>query len=416
MRLFTRLRTRMAAAGERKTKRKPATRFRPRLETLEDRSMLSTLSVVNTNDSGAGSLRAEIAAARNGDTIQFDSNLFASGPQTINLTSGELPIKHNLTLSGPGAAELTISGDNLSRIFELGSSSQTKLTLAISGVTLSNGDGVAAAGSSHYFDGSGGAILNWGTLKVNNCTLSGNSAKGSGNGGGAIENQGTLTVTGSTLSGNSETGGGLGGAIENAGGALVVSGSTLSGNTAFGGGAILNEGTLSISASTLSGNSATSPRVGAGNGGAIQSFPVSSRLAYQLNVSNCAFTNNFAGHGGGAISVESSGLITGSTFGGAAGLGNSATFGGAIYVQTPPQVYANSVTLSGCTLSYNAATGEGGGLYVTNGAIVTIENGASIVDNTAPVSYGPDVYNLGVLYADSSSTIGSLDGNPVILI
>ncbi|HET6880873.1 MAG TPA: hypothetical protein VFI31_12000 [Pirellulales bacterium] len=375
--------------------------------------MLSTLSVVNTNDSGAGSLRAEIAAAHNGDTIQFDPNLFASGPQTIALTSGELLIKHNLTISGPGAAELTISGDNLSRVFELGSS-QAKPTVTISGVTLSGGDGVAAAGSSNYFDGSGGAVLNWGTLTVNNCTLSGNSAHGSGNGGGAIENQGTLTVTGSTLSGNSETGGGLGGAIENAGGTLKVSSSTLSGNTAYGGGAILNEGTLLISASTLSGNSAKNPGGvgGFGNGGAIQSFPVSSRLAYQLNVSTCIFTNNSAGHAGGAISVESSCLITGSTFGGAAGLGNSATFGGAIYVQTPPQVYANSVTLSGCTLSYNAATGEGGGLYVTSGAIVTIENSTSIIDNTAPVGYGPDVYNTGVLYVDSSSAIGSLDGNP----
>ncbi|HEY2910305.1 MAG TPA: hypothetical protein VGI99_08660, partial [Gemmataceae bacterium] len=37
--------------------------FRPRLEDLEGRDMPSTLTVTNNLDGGAGSLRAEIAAA-----------------------------------------------------------------------------------------------------------------------------------------------------------------------------------------------------------------------------------------------------------------------------------------------------------------------------------------------------------------
>ncbi|HBI44525.1 MAG TPA: hypothetical protein DDY78_16990, partial [Planctomycetales bacterium] len=49
--------------------------FRPRLEALEERYLLSTLMVLNTNDSGAGSLRADIAAAHNGDTIVFAPSL-----------------------------------------------------------------------------------------------------------------------------------------------------------------------------------------------------------------------------------------------------------------------------------------------------------------------------------------------------
>ena len=44
---------------------------RPRLECLEDRVVLSTLSVTNNLDSGKGSLRAEIAAAKSGDTINL---------------------------------------------------------------------------------------------------------------------------------------------------------------------------------------------------------------------------------------------------------------------------------------------------------------------------------------------------------
>jgi len=66
-----------------------ARRFRPRLEALEDRWMPSTLTVTNILDSGPGSLRAEIAAANSGDTINFASSLDG---QTVTLTSGELLI------------------------------------------------------------------------------------------------------------------------------------------------------------------------------------------------------------------------------------------------------------------------------------------------------------------------------------
>ncbi|HBI44475.1 MAG TPA: hypothetical protein DDY78_16730, partial [Planctomycetales bacterium] len=58
--------------------------FRPTLEALEERWVLSTLTVLNNLDSGRGSLRADIAAAHNGDTIVFASTLV--GGQTITLT------------------------------------------------------------------------------------------------------------------------------------------------------------------------------------------------------------------------------------------------------------------------------------------------------------------------------------------
>jgi hypothetical protein len=113
----------------------PAARrtVRPCLERLEDRWVLSTLTVLNNLDSGAGSLRADIAAAHNGDTIVFASTLV--GGQTITLTSGELLIKKNLTIAGPGAGELTVSGHNASRVFEVAS----KENVTLSGLTISNG-------------------------------------------------------------------------------------------------------------------------------------------------------------------------------------------------------------------------------------------------------------------------------------
>src|SRR5439155_23181861 len=116
-------------------KKTPAARptFRPTLEALEDRLVLSTLTVLNTLDSGAGSLRAEIAAAHNADTIVFAPSLAG---QTITLTSGELLLRHSMTIAGPGAGNLTVSGNHASRVFEL---VQGAKQVTLSGLTISNG-------------------------------------------------------------------------------------------------------------------------------------------------------------------------------------------------------------------------------------------------------------------------------------
>src|SRR5215470_11877722 len=75
-------------------------RFRPRLEGLEGRTVLSTMTVLNALDKGAGSLRDTITNAKSGDTIVFDPGL---GGQTITLTSDQLEINKNLDIEGPGA-------------------------------------------------------------------------------------------------------------------------------------------------------------------------------------------------------------------------------------------------------------------------------------------------------------------------
>jgi hypothetical protein len=69
---------------------------------MPPRTLLSTFTVLNFNDSGPGSLRAEITAA-NGTTgasaIDFASRLHG----TITLTGGELLITNSVTINGPGA-------------------------------------------------------------------------------------------------------------------------------------------------------------------------------------------------------------------------------------------------------------------------------------------------------------------------
>jgi hypothetical protein len=225
---------------------RPAPRFRPQLEALEERLALSTLTVTNTLDSGRGSLRAEIAVAKSNDTIVFSPKLDG---QTIRLTSGELDVAKNLTIQGPGAGQLTISGGDASRVFEVNYNENVTL----SGLTISDGNvGYAANGPYGLIYSQGGGIYNRGTLTLSGDTLSGNSASyGTG-----IFNIGALTVNnGCMLSGN--TAYIDGGGIYNLH-ALTVSGSTLSGNSAavYGGGIYNGPGaTLTISGgSTLSGN------------------------------------------------------------------------------------------------------------------------------------------------------------------
>src|SRR5262245_43471927 len=90
--------------------------FVPRLELLEDRTVLSTLTVTNPADSGDGSLRAAIAAAQSGDQIVFDTSLKG---QTITLATGPLAITQSIDIEGPGVDKLAVSGNHASRVFAI---------------------------------------------------------------------------------------------------------------------------------------------------------------------------------------------------------------------------------------------------------------------------------------------------------
>src|SRR5215510_3022459 len=76
-------------------------RWLPRLEALEDRIALSTLTVTSAADDGSdGTLRAVLATAQGGDTIRFAPQLDG---QTITLLEGELAVNQSLDITGPGA-------------------------------------------------------------------------------------------------------------------------------------------------------------------------------------------------------------------------------------------------------------------------------------------------------------------------
>jgi len=226
----------------------------------------TTITVTSTADSGPGSLRDAIATASPGDNINF------SVTGTILLTTGTLTIAQSVTISGPGASSLAISGNNAVQVFMINSDA----IVTISGLTVENG---AASGG-------GAGIFNSGTLTVTDSIVSGNSTDVDG---GGIFNSGTMTVTNTTVSANSVSCC-FGGGIFNEG-TLAVTNSTVSGNSGkmFYGGGVFNQGTLTVANSTVSGNS-----VKLRYGGGIFNLGT-------LTVTNSTVAVNSAPSGGGGI-------------------------------------------------------------------------------------------------------------------
>ncbi len=177
--------------------------------------------VSNNTDAGENSLRADVAYNPPDSIITFDPNL--SG-LTITLTNGQIELSNNVTIDGSALANgIQISGNHSSRVFNIGTSGATLISLTL---TNANGGG-----------GDGGALLNAGNTVLNYCTFTGNST-GSG---GAIKNAGgSLILNECTLYGNSTMGGGGGGIVNYAD--LFLNGCTLTGNSAgFFGGAVYSE-------------------------------------------------------------------------------------------------------------------------------------------------------------------------------
>jgi len=125
--------------------------------------MRTTITVTDTADDGPGTLRAALASAADGDTIDFS---LLSTPATIALTSDELSVSNSVTILGPGPNALAVAADKSVfpriRIFRICSNTVVNL----SGLTITNG--------SARFDSGGGIFNDHATLTVSNCTLSGN--------------------------------------------------------------------------------------------------------------------------------------------------------------------------------------------------------------------------------------------------
>jgi hypothetical protein len=252
--------------------------------------------VTNNNDSGSGSLRSVIANACQGETVTFASSVLSP----INLTSDQLVIDKDLTISGPGANWLIVQRSSASntptfRIFRIaktdGNGNAVNINVTISGLTISNGN---PNGAVHV----GGAINSACTLTIVDCIISGNNATGAG--GGIYNNDGTtVNATNSTISGN--TASGAGGGIENGGtGTVSLTNCAVFGNssTSTGGGIESSGGgTVNLTSSTVHGNTSTG-----GSGGGIANGALNSGATLSL-ISSTVAGNSASSSGGGIFNA-----------------------------------------------------------------------------------------------------------------
>lgn len=247
----------------------------------------ATLSVTTETDGAAGSLRERIAAAAPGDTITFDSSLHG---RTLVLTRGELVIAKPLTVAGPGANQLAVSGNNASRVVRIANVSPP-ITVSLSELTFTRGNGRGGA-----FSGRGGAIYNdRAVLIISHCAVTGSSAEEVAGGiynFGADGGKVSLTLDNSTISGNSSVnaGGGVFNGGLNGNATMTIRNCTISGNTASWGGAVFNNGqngraALTILNSTLSNNRST------GHAGGIQNQYGTLTISHSLIAKGAAGMN-----------------------------------------------------------------------------------------------------------------------------
>lgn len=357
------------------------------------------VTVTNSDDSGPGSLRDAIANASSGDTITFD----LPAPSTISLTSGELLVDKDLTITGPGADSLTIelasSGIGLGApVLHI---AEGDFDVTISGLTITKGYG------GRFGSGRGGGIDNQssGVVSVSRCTVTDNFA---GEGGGLNnEGQGTLNLTDCRITGNTALGLGGGLANEFGNGKVTILRCTISGNiSGANGGGIWNAGSqtvMTITNSTIADNSITD--VDGGNialGGGIYNNGA-------LTIEGSTIANNTTPRGsGGGLHNDSSLIVTNSTF-----FGNVASDdGGGIENST-------MATITACTITNNTALQDqtfsqvsgGGGIASLGGSAfnVTTLNDTIVAQNTSPTN--PDV--AGEIISTGYNLIGDGTGGAI---
>lgn len=340
-----------------KTRRRPSrSRFAPGLVPLEPRALLATFVVSSPLDSGPATLRqavAEANAAPGADTIVFQG---LSG-QVIHLTSGAISISDDLTIDGPGAGDLTVSGSESSSIFRIQppAGATTALAVAIDGLTLADGRDASSF--------SGGAITAIQTnLTVTACGFQNNNAlanpKSSGQGGAILAQPGVSSSSPPVITP----------------GSLTIAECMFVGNHAdFSGGAIKVFGTMTtITDSVFSQNTSKQ------NGGAIAANGfVGLTQRRTLTVENDLFQENQVQSNlfalGGAIFNSTVTVVSGSTFEGNQVIGSNRVQGGAIHGD-----FASTLTVQSSTFLNNEARAAGRVSDTAAGGAISGDSGTSL--------------------------------------
>ena len=340
-----------------------------------------TRTVTSSANAGAGTLRQAVLDASDNDVIVFDASI-----STITLTS-EIQLNKTLTIEGPNADLLTISGGSTSRIFLVNGAGRT---VTLRGMRLLNGRSQATP-VFNAIVGGGAIYQTEGTLNIDECEFEGNVSD-DGNGsttfgyGGAIVSHSEINVSNTLFYNNS-----------------------LNTSNAFGGGAVyVREKTVDHDATfnncTFFSNSVTGGNGAALGGGMYVADNSSSGSSGPIvSIINCTFYDNNSDNNGEHLGLFSAGNLelnfsnnifdqsatTGSDRSVECACGGGVSFdteGGNIYWDSPDSEISTSGTNDLVSQGINGAglTGtlglNGGGLRtiaVSSSASLAVNNGIS---------------------------------------
>jgi hypothetical protein len=371
----------------------------------------ATYTVRNTRDSGAGSLRHAIlnANAGGGGKLVFAPRVTG----TITLSTDLPSLTANVTITGPGANLLTISGGDECRVFSINPNTTNK----VSGLTIADGwaaggwasltfaSGISNGGSlkladcvitnCHCYYSYGMGIFNAGTLEMERCLVAGcyditASDPFSHSPGGGVYNAGTLTATNCTISNCSTPTGGGGGGIYNSG-ELLMRGSAvvgcLGGHDGDGGG-ISSSGEATLISCVVSNCSGT-------DGGGILNWRGT------LWMTNCSVLDNDAVDGAGIYSFAGNAVLNGCTVAG--NLGGSVDNLGAMQL--------HNCTVSGNTLEFYESASKGSAISSGGGMSTSLYlDHCTVVSNSGPVQ----VWTVNTMTSDYSilsNCVGTLNSS-----
>lgn len=317
-------------------------------------------TVTTLADDGPGSLRQALLAANS-----------AAGPETITFAvtgtialASPLPlIVDDLTLQGPGAGSLAISGAGLYRVLDI--SPTLTNTVAVTVADLSLVDGRAPDGEH------GGAIRSHGDLQLLRSSLHDNSSPLSGSA--IYAAAGSLAIVSSQVQTNSA--GSL--FVEDA--HTSITGTVLAGNQ---GGALVafHAPTLHITATQITSNTGRGIEAG---------YSDLDLADLQVNANGDSGIASFLG----TISLRDSVLI-----------GNHSDEGGGIYSLW------GAVIVTDTLLQGNIADSGGGGVYVAGGSTGLTMTRTILDANQAP--YGGGIYlGGGALAVQSSHILANAGGH-----
>ena len=307
-----------------------------------------TVSDCSGSPTDTGSLPYAVANAASGDTVTFAGALSCPPASPITLSSSMSIGVSSLTITGPGATTIAISG-GYNPVGPTGVQAFHVLsgaTATISGLTIEDG----------YDFSTTGGIYNEGTLHLSDSVFNDDSA-------GPydcadIDNFSSMTITDSTFENDQDQPNsdvcdndppvytGYGGSVASA----AITGSTFTNNFPYGPVvASYYDSAMTISGSTFSGNGSDFGAGGVGVGG--QTYPNT------LDVTGSTFSGNTGGGQGGAIYVSGgTATVTGSTFS-----DNVDGYGGGGAIDNGDGA-SGTLSVSGSTFSGNSATSDGGAI------------------------------------------------------